>query len=258
MMRRAVLSCLAIFASTAAAPGAHAFFGEGYCQKTSSGRKLCVKKENISCKKDEAYSIHNGYMVNCKVSGVITDLAGRKAHWTTSMDEKSWTDGTAPCYYSLNYDGSGSSSDLNSLTCDAAQHFNKVAPLVTLTKQIKFQLTKERLLRNAEELLICSKNNYERKKLDMVVLAWDKKSASINEVLISEGKETRHSWNNGGRFPGKLIAQMDDGYEYATLHHSSYKNFYIITKHLSFLTKERTITGRLNCKTSTQVRGLSS
>ena len=249
MIRKFICSCLAIFASTAAAPGAHAFFGEGYCQKTSSGQKLCVKKENISCIKSKAY--YNGYSIDCKVSGILTDLTGRKVHWTTSSDAKSWSSsiGTAPCYFSLNYDVGR--TDINSLTCNAAQHFNKVAPLVTLTKQIKLQVRKQAFLRNNEELLICSKNNYSSGKLHMIVLAIDKSSGGINEVLISKGHEVRHPWSNGAR-----SLRKGDYLINANLRLND-NMYYIHVQDKNIQTGE-TFEQRYNCMTSTQVQGFSS
>ena len=250
MIRKFICSFLAMFASTAAAPDAHAIFGEGYCQKTFSGQKLCVKKENISCKKVTAPLNYNGYSIDCKVSGILTDLTGSKVHWTTSRDAKSWSSsGTAPCYFSLNYDAIR--NDTNSLTCDAAQHFNKVAPHVTLTKQITLQVRKEAFLRNNEELLICSTNNYRSGKIEMIVLAINKSSGGINEVLISQGYEVRHPWSNWAR-------SLRQGDYFVNSNLRLNDNMYYIYVQIKNIQTGETFEKRLNCNTSTQVQGFSS
>lgn len=102
-----------------------------YCQKTSSGKTLCAKKENISCSKKEGIP-RKGYTINCIVNGVMTDLAGTKYHWSSEQDSQSWDKGDVTCYYSVDYQfyaWEDKQRGLTSLTCEAANHFNIIKKL---------------------------------------------------------------------------------------------------------------------------------
>ena len=97
-----------------------------YCQKTSSGKTLCAKKENISCSKKEGKP-RKGYTINCIANGVMTDLAGTKYHWSSEQDSQSWDKGDVTCYYSVDYQfyaWEDKQRGLTSLTCEAANHFS--------------------------------------------------------------------------------------------------------------------------------------
>ena len=98
------------------------FVGQ-YCQKTESGMTLCVKKENILCETIADSQLGDRYRIECKMSGVLKDLAGKKSHWTSVSDKYAMGGGYVTCYYSFDYNGTLPAS---SLTCNAANNFKMV------------------------------------------------------------------------------------------------------------------------------------
>ena len=90
-------------------------FGKGYCNKSTSGHTVCIKKQNIFCKKVL------GHIQSCNAAGIMTDLRGQNYHWSTSENEAhimndNFGIGSGPgvnCDEWVNY----------SFTCNAARHF---------------------------------------------------------------------------------------------------------------------------------------
>ena len=80
---------------------------KGFCQKTDNGYEICIKEENIICRK-HPYNNKN----ECKASGISTDLVGEEKHWINSGDYNSdWNN----CTYKN-----------PPITCIAARHFGKL------------------------------------------------------------------------------------------------------------------------------------
>ena len=80
---------------------------EGYCQKSTDGHTICIKRENIFCKK------RSGHM-SCNAAGVMTDLSGETYHWSTSKHEYHqswWAFQGVPCHWG------------GTFTTNAAKHF---------------------------------------------------------------------------------------------------------------------------------------
>ena len=80
---------------------------KGYCQKSTDGHTICIKRENIFCENRSGY-------LSCNAAGVMTDLRGESYHWSTSKHEYHqawWVVQGVPCSY------------VHTFTANAAKHF---------------------------------------------------------------------------------------------------------------------------------------
>ena len=84
--------------------GCDATADRGFCQKTDKGYEICIKEENITCKKNQ----DNEYY--CKASGISISLTGEEKHWSSKQ----------LCIQIRTQDTS------SEITCIAAEHFGKI------------------------------------------------------------------------------------------------------------------------------------
>lgn len=167
------------------------------CQKTTSGKKLCIDKENVDCTRWEN-SLGRGFTIDCIANGVSTDLAGDKSHWSSNEDSQSWKSGKVTCYYSVDYrDALGfpaGKKGPDSLTCNAARHFNKVAKEITHDEDMQFALHLGDSARRDESVVICF--NYELSEPLVFTFALDGNRLYLLEEMKDDGSVSRKEWVN--------------------------------------------------------------
>ena len=83
MMSNIPLKCLIGSFALVSLTGCDVFANKGFCQITDQGYEICIKKENISCKRYPPIGSRDsdlkGY--DCTAFGISKDAAGEENHW---------------------------------------------------------------------------------------------------------------------------------------------------------------------------------
>ena len=118
-MSNIALRCLVGAFAVVSITGCDATADRGFCQKTDKGYEICIKEENITCKKNQ----DNEYY--CKASGISISLTGEEKHWSTS---KTFTEVVNLFWNTPKVGGKYCVDNKNKfgITCIAAEHFGKI------------------------------------------------------------------------------------------------------------------------------------
>jgi len=91
-------------------------FRREYCSKTTSGRTICIKRENITCYTERDYPTYRNIIatiLKCRSYGISTDLVGNRFHWSSNR--------TRYCMYKYDFKLVKGKDYDDTFTCDAAK-----------------------------------------------------------------------------------------------------------------------------------------
>lgn len=126
-MRKPIALALASLTLTACAKAS----SNEYCQKDSQGKTVCVRKENVKCRKKPSLLNGKAFSIECEAFGIQTDLTNKKEHWASPKK--------MICYYSSNWrDMQGNPSKIykdneyeGSTTCKAARALDAIGKMLS-------------------------------------------------------------------------------------------------------------------------------
>ena len=196
---------------------------EKYCQKTTTGKEVCVREENTSCRKEDYLffnpdpfkDVTGSVKVICNANGVITDLASKKEHWSSSDNL---------CYlppYEVRNDGTdyaertkyAKEHHLN-LACNAAGYWGKISNAITHNENMVIALSNVKYANENETVYICPVGPIAI--FPPITLALDIENKTINNLsdrFAIPHKNNRVFWENGTfewkfwRGPGREVTR---------------------------------------------------